>query len=61
MHFRTNGSGVMQNHGDLAAAEGLCMRLLDYGPASKERAKALLREIRSLQVRCQVDHTLLEI
>ena len=35
----------------LALAEGLCMRLLDYGASSKERARALLREIRSLQVR----------
>ena len=26
------------------------MRLLDYGASSKERAKALLREIRSMQV-----------
>ena len=26
------------------------MRLLDYGASSKERARALLREIRSLQV-----------
>ena len=39
-----------QEQGTLAMAEGLCMRLLDYGASSKERAKALLREIRALQV-----------
>ena len=39
-----------QEQGTLALAEGLCMRLLDYGASSKERARALLREIRSLQV-----------
>ena len=39
-----------QNNGELAAAEALCLRLLDFGAASKERAKALLREIRSIQV-----------
>ncbi|EIE22594.1 TPR-like protein [Coccomyxa subellipsoidea C-169] len=39
-----------KNAGELAAAEGLCLRLLDFGAASKERAKALLREIRSMQV-----------
>lgn len=42
---------VLQDRGTLALAEGLCMRLLDYGASSKERAKALLREIRALQVR----------
>lgn len=41
----------VQDRGTLALAEGLCMRLLDYGASPKERAKALLREIRSLQVR----------
>lgn len=40
----------LQEQGTLALAEGLCMRLLDYGASSKERAKALLREIRALQV-----------
>ena len=40
----------VQDRGTLALAEGLCMRLLDYGASPKERAKALLREIRSLQV-----------
>ena len=30
------------------------MRLLDYGASSKERARALLREIRSLQVLLQM-------
>lgn len=40
----------LQNNGELAAAEALCLRLLDFGAASKERAKALLREIRSMQV-----------
>ena len=39
-----------QEQGTLALAEGLCMRLLDYGASSKERARALLRDIRSLQV-----------
>lgn len=42
---------MLQDRGTLALAEGLCMRLLDYGASSKERAKALLREIRALQVR----------
>ena len=41
---------VFQNNGDLAAAEALCQRLLDYGAASKEHAKTLLREIRAMQV-----------
>ena len=41
---------VLQERGTLALAEGLCLRLLDYGASSKERARALLREIRSLQV-----------
>ncbi len=45
-----NCSLLLQEQGTLALAEGLCMRLLDYGASSKERAKALLREIRALQV-----------
>ena len=44
------GALSLQEQGTLALAEGLCMRLLDYGASSKERAKALLREIRALQV-----------
>jgi hypothetical protein len=44
------GAVCLQEQGTLALAEGLCMRLLDYGASSKERAKALLREIRALQV-----------
>ena len=39
----------MQTTGSLAEAEAYCLQLLDYGAPSKEKAKALLREIRSLQ------------
>lgn len=35
--------------GNLAEAEAYCLQLLDYGAPSKEKAKSLLREIRSLQ------------
>ncbi|KAK9814160.1 hypothetical protein WJX72_001350 [[Myrmecia] bisecta] len=35
--------------GQLQEAEVYCLRLLDYGAPSKEKAKALLREIRSMQ------------
>jgi len=37
-----------QDQGLLEEAERHCLRLLDYGAPSKERAKALLREIRAL-------------
>ena len=39
----------MQNTGSLAEAEAYCLQLLDYGAPSKEKAKSLLREIRSFQ------------
>lgn len=39
----------MQATGNLAEAEAYCLQLLDYGAPSKEKAKSLLREIRSLQ------------
>lgn len=35
--------------GNLTEAESYCLQLLDYGAPSKEKAKSLLREIRSLQ------------
>ncbi|KAL3158903.1 anaphase-promoting complex component apc8 [Trebouxia sp. C0010 RCD-2024] len=35
--------------GSLTEAEAYCLQLLDYGAPSKEKAKSLLREIRSLQ------------
>ena len=41
---------AQQEVGDLEEAEAHCLRLLDYGAPSKERAKALLREIHALQV-----------
>ena len=37
-----------QDQGALDEAERHCLRLLDYGAPSKEKAKALLREIRVL-------------
>jgi tetratricopeptide (TPR) repeat protein len=37
-----------QQQGDLTAAEGYFMRLLDYGADHKERAKASLRELRAM-------------
>lgn len=40
---------VSQDSGELAEAEAHCLRLLDVGGATKDKAKALLREIRSLQ------------
>ena len=43
------GLDAIQDNGDLAEAEAHCLRLLDVGGHFKERAKALLREIRSLQ------------
>lgn len=39
----------MQATGNLSEAETYCLQLLDYGAPSKEKAKSLLREIRSLQ------------
>ena len=39
----------VQATGNLAEAEAFCLQLLDYGAPSKEKAKSLLREIRSLQ------------
>jgi hypothetical protein len=39
----------VQTIGDLAAAESFSMRLLDYGPQAKEKAKSMLREIRLKQ------------
>lgn len=39
----------LQATGSLAEAEAYCLQLLDYGAPSKEKAKSLLREIRSLQ------------
>jgi anaphase-promoting complex subunit 8 len=38
-----------KNKGSLEEAEKFCDRLLDYGDPAKEDAKALLREIRSVQ------------
>ena len=40
---------LVQATGNLAEAEAYCLQLLDYGAPSKEKAKSLLREIRSLQ------------
>ncbi len=37
---------ALQEAGNLSEAEMHALRLLDYGPAAKERAKALLREVR---------------
>ena len=34
-----------QELGHLSESEGHAMRLLDYGPAAKERARALLRKV----------------
>lgn len=34
-----------QELGNLSESEGHAMRLLDYGPAAKERARALLRKV----------------
>ena len=39
----------LQATGNLSEAEAYCLQLLDYGAPSKEKAKSLLREIRSLQ------------
>jgi hypothetical protein len=41
------GSGLLppQELGNLSESEGHAMRLLDYGPAAKERARALLRKV----------------
>ena len=39
----------LQATGSLAEAEAYCLQLLDYGAPSKEKAKSLVREIRSLQ------------
>ena len=47
----------VQEVGELEEAEAHCLRLLDYGAPSKERAKALLREIRALQVSSAVLHS----
>ena len=41
--------GCLQATGNLTEAESYCLQLLDYGAPSKEKAKSLLREIRSLQ------------
>ena len=41
--------GMLQATGNLAEAEAYCLQLLDYGAPSKEKAKSLLREVRSLQ------------
>ena len=40
---------LLQATGNLAEAEAYCLQLLDYGAPSKEKAKSLLREVRSLQ------------
>lgn len=47
-HFLSLQS-CLQATGNLAEAEAYCLQLLDYGAPSKEKAKSLLREIRSLQ------------
>lgn len=39
----------MQEEGRLAEAEQLALRLIEYGAAAKEKAKALLRHIRAAQ------------
>jgi hypothetical protein len=39
----------VQEIGDFEKAEQYCTRLLDFGGPAKEEAKALLREIRSVQ------------
>ncbi|EFJ14516.1 hypothetical protein SELMODRAFT_268860 [Selaginella moellendorffii] len=43
-----------KNQGFLDDSEMYCMRLLDYGGPAKEEAKALLREIRSVQQHASV-------
>jgi len=42
-------SACVQEIGDFEKAEEYCTRLLDFGGPAKEEAKALLREIRSVQ------------
>ena len=39
----------MQEEGSYAEAEAHCLRLMDVGGVNKDKAKALLREIRALQ------------
>lgn len=41
---------VAQDNGAYDVAEAMCMRLMDFGAPAKEKAKALLREIRQFQV-----------
>ena len=40
----------LQEAGDYSEAESHCLRLMDVGGLNKEKAKALLRDIRALQV-----------
>ena len=46
---------ALQESGDYSEAEGHCLRLMDVGGLNKEKAKALLRDIRALQ--SQRQHT----
>ena len=43
----------MQEEGNYAEAEAHCLRLMDVGGVNKDKAKALLREIRALQAQQQ--------
>jgi len=43
----------LQEEGSYAEAESHCLRLMDVGGVNKDKAKALLREIRALQAQLQ--------
>lgn len=51
----TFGFGLLppQELGNLSESEGHAMRLLDYGPAAKERARALLRKVTPGMTACR--------
>ena len=52
LHLDPNAAhGSFQELGNLSESEGHAMRLLDYGPAAKERARALLRKVHPHQRR----------
>jgi hypothetical protein len=55
------GGAWAQDKGLYDAAEAMCMRLMEFGAPAKEKAKALLREIRQFQVRVRGIYSLMLI